>query len=99
MNNKNITSAPISPDIYFEEIEEETNKVTLTSVKTNDNNMYFEELEEEMNEVNIDNNSDLNCDNNSEEELSKKSNDNSDSDEFIDSNYPIYNILLCKKMA
>ncbi len=61
--------------------------------------MYFEELEEKMNEINIDNNSDLNCSNNFEEKLLEKSNDDSDSDEFINSNYLIYNILLCEKMA
>jgi len=61
--------------------------------------VYFEELEEKMNEINIDNNSDLNCSNNFEEKLLEKSNDDSDSDEFINSNYLIYNILLCEKMA
>ncbi|PKY58271.1 hypothetical protein RhiirA4_429590, partial [Rhizophagus irregularis] len=78
-NNKNVASAPIAPDVYFEESEEETNVVTPYPAKTNDDDVYFEESE--TNEVNTDDESDSDA-NKSDSDVYFKSDDSDSDDEY-----------------
>ncbi len=61
--------------------------------------VYFEKSKEEINEINIDDDNNSNYGSNSEKKISEKSDDNSNSDEFIDLNHSIHDILLYEEIA
>jgi len=92
LNNKNITFTFISSDVYFKKSEKKTNVITSILAKMNDNNVYFKKSEEKINKINIDDDNDLNHSSDFEEKVLEKSDNDSDSDESIDSNYLIYRL-------
>ncbi len=98
-NFKVIIKAGDNDDVYFyskDKKEKGVNKeVSKVSVMIDD--VYFKKSKEEMNKVNINDDNKSNYSTDFEEEVLKKSDDDSNSNKSIDLNHPIHDILLYEK--